>query len=244
MMNTGGVTFSGGAAGPMMSAAAAPGAPYSAEQISETVQTLADGTHITQPAMKTMYYRDSQGRTRMEHSFPLPPGAVAGTETPSLIEINDPVSGAHYTLEARNKTARKWSMPTAMPVSSPRPPTSGARLGPPANSAAPANAGKPKPEFSYEDLGTQTIEGVVAEGRRTTIAYPVGAFGNDRPITTTHDVWFSNELKAVILSNNTDPRSGESTTKLVNISRAEPDPTLFQIPADYQIVDAEAAAAK
>jgi len=44
-------------------------------------------------------------------------------------------------------------------------------------------------------------------------------------------------LKMVVLSKNSDPRSGESTTRLTNISRAEPDPSLFQIPADYEVVE-------
>jgi hypothetical protein len=32
-----------------------------------------------------------------------------------------------------------------------------------------------------------------------------------------------------------DARSGDSTTRLTNISRAEPDPALFQVPPDYYI---------
>src|SRR5580658_3988838 len=55
-------------------AGAVTGAPYSAEQITETVQTLADGTHITGPVQKTKFYRDSQGRTRNELTIPMPAG--------------------------------------------------------------------------------------------------------------------------------------------------------------------------
>jgi hypothetical protein len=88
-------------------------------------------------------------------------------------------------------------------------------------------------------LGTETIEGVLAEGKRTTIVYPIGAVGNDRPITTVSETWMSTDLKTVVLSKHSDPRSGESTTRLTNISRAEPDPALFQIPSDYEIVDAQ-----
>jgi hypothetical protein len=32
-----------------------------------------------------------------------------------------------------------------------------------------------------------------------------------------------------------DPRSGETTYRVTNISRAEPDATLFQVPADYSM---------
>ena len=74
--------------------------------------------------------------------------------------------------------------------------------------------------------------------------YPAGAFGNDRPVTVIRETWRSTELKVMILSKNSDPRSGETTTKLTNISRAEPDPALFQIPADYKIVENPADAAR
>ena len=94
-----------------------------------------------------------------------------------------------------------------------------------------------RPEFSRESLGTQTIEGVLAEGSRTTVTYPIGAVGNDRPITTVSETWTSPELKTVVLSKNSDPRNGDSITRLTNISRLEPDSSLFQIPSDYEIVD-------
>lgn len=99
-----------------------------------------------------------------------------------------------------------------------------------------------QPQISRESLGTQTIEGMLAEGTRTTMIFPVGAVGNDRPLTTVHETWTSPELKITVLSKESDPRQGESTTRLTNISRAEPDATLFQVPPDYQIIDAQAVA--
>ena len=235
--------------GPGVPGGVVTGAPYSAEQVTEHVQTLADGTHITQPAQTTKLYRDSAGRTRTERSFPLPPGVVSkGSDTPSFIEIFDPVAGAHYTLEPRNHTARRMSLPSPPPPPPPPPPAtaSGApasrmiRLLPAQRSAQsdpPSQGQPPRPQFSRESLGTRTIEGVPAEGSRTTVTYPIGAVGNDGPITTTTETWTSSELKMVVLSKNSDPRSGESTTRLTNISRAEPDPSLFQIPADYEVVE-------
>jgi len=86
-----------------------------------------------------------------------------------------------------------------------------------------------------EDLGTQIIEGIPAEGKRHTTTYPVGFMGNDRPITNTSESWTSPDLKEVILSKSNDPRSGEHTHKLVNISRNEPDPSLFEPPPGYTV---------
>ena len=56
------------------------GAPYSAQAISETTQTLADGNRITRKST-TLVYRDSEGRTRREQSLNnVGPFATAGDE--------------------------------------------------------------------------------------------------------------------------------------------------------------------
>ncbi len=247
---SGGWTFASSSG--VISGGTVTGAPYSAEEVTENVQTLADGTHISQPAPKVKYYRDSQGRTRTERTFPLPAGAsAAGVDALALIEIFDPVSGARFTLEPRTHTARKISFPAPPP---PPPPNSAnasanrvTRILPAFAPAPPASASAeqaPRPQLSRESLGTQTIEGVLAEGSRTTVVYPIGAVGNDRPITTISETWMSPELKTVVLSKNSDPRNGDSTTRLTNISRSEPDSSLFQIPADYDVFDPQVAIPK
>jgi hypothetical protein len=90
-------------------------------------------------------------------------------------------------------------------------------------------------EVNQEQLGTQTIEGVAAEGTRVTFTIPAGKIGNDRPIVTVNERWYSPELQTVVLTKNSDPRMGETTYRLTNIDRSEPDPSLFQVPADYTV---------
>ncbi len=92
-----------------------------------------------------------------------------------------------------------------------------------------------KMESRSESLGTQTIEGVQAEGTRSINTIPAGAIGNDRPIEIIHERWYSPELQMVVLSGLVDPRMGETTLRLVNLSRGEPDASLFQVPSDYTI---------
>ena len=104
----------------------------------------------------------------------------------------------------------------------------------------PAQSAESRPQISDEKLGTQTIEGVLAEGTRHTTTWPVNSQGNDRPISAVSELWTSPELKVTILSKSNDPRSGESVQKLINISRAEPSASLFQPPPDYTVVDEEA----
>ena len=88
-----------------------------------------------------------------------------------------------------------------------------------------------------ESLGTQTMEGVLVEGTRTTLTFPEGSQDNDRPITVVNDVWRSPELKINVLVKTDDPRSGESTIRLTNIDLSNPILSLFQPPPDCKIVD-------
>jgi hypothetical protein len=103
--------------------------------------------------------------------------------------------------------------------------------------AGPAPSGMPRPDIKSENLGTKTIDGVLAEGHRTTMTYATGSMGNDQPFSVVMENWMSPELKTQILSVNHDPRSGDRTFKIANLSRNEPDAVLFMVPADYQIVD-------
>jgi hypothetical protein len=86
-----------------------------------------------------------------------------------------------------------------------------------------------------EDLGEQVIEGVAAKGTRTTTVIPAGAIGNELPITVTSEEWISLDLKVLVLTKHADPRSGETTYRLTDITRGEPDPSLFDLPAGATI---------
>lgn len=242
-----GTPFFASSSVPMIPGGPVTGAPYSAEQTTEHIQTLADGTHITQPTQTIKLYRDSAGRTRTDRTAPLPPGPLGkGVDAPVFTDISDPVAGVRYMLESQSHTAHRVPMLVARP---PQPPPANAnspapnktiRLLPaplPPQSAATLPGQSSGPQFSRESLGTQTIQGVLAEGSRTTVTYPIGAIGNDKALVTTSETWISPQLKVVVLSKSSDPRSGDSTTQLTNISLAEPDAALFQVPPDYQIVD-------
>ncbi|MGB6875443.1 MAG: hypothetical protein WBD87_05360 [Candidatus Acidiferrales bacterium] len=67
--------------------------------------------------------------------------------------------------------------------------------------------------------------------------FPPGSMGNDRPITDTVEYWHSPELHDNVLYKHSSPLYGDYTTRLTNISLAEPDPALFQPPPDYSVVD-------
>jgi hypothetical protein len=237
------------------------GAPYSATITNESVQTLADGNRIVQTNTGNAA-RDSEGRTR--HDTVLPAiGNLSAANAPHLVFIHDPVAQTSYTLNLTEKTAQK--MPTLPPVPGGAIGVAGAALtmrvegnGAPLQfpDAMPAIVAAPgagaffekhldierqeKVQVDTEDLGSQTMEGVLVTGVRMTHTMPAGQIGNDRPITIVTEVWTSPELKTVVYSKRSDPRMGEQTFRLTDIVRAEPNPSLFTVPADFKIVDAPA----
>jgi hypothetical protein len=93
-----------------------------------------------------------------------------------------------------------------------------------------------KTDSKTEALGLQDFEGVEAEGTRTTTTIPAGAIGNERPIDIIYERWYSNDLQMIISSRHSDPRFGDQTYKLTNIIRANPDGTLFALPADFKML--------
>ena len=82
------------------------GAPYAAEAVTETIQTLGDGNRIVN-RMSSMIYRDSEGRTRREQSLKGLGILGAGDEPFKTIFINDPVAGITFALDSRSHTALK-----------------------------------------------------------------------------------------------------------------------------------------
>jgi len=222
------------------------GAPYSATINNESVQTLADGNRIIQTNTGTVS-RDSQGRTRQDAALPAI-GNLSAASASHLVFIQDPVAGTSYTLNLTDKTAWKNPMPpggTGVPGAAvstffiqtasgppPLPPPP-----PPMIALTKHLATDEPPETNTESLGSQTMEGVLVNGVRTTRTIPAGQVGNDRPISIVTEVWTSADLRTIISSKRNDPRMGEQTFRLTNIVRAEPDPSLFTVPAEYKIID-------
>src|SRR5829696_88898 len=201
------------------------GAPYSAEAVTESIQTLSDGNRIVN-RMTSSVYRDSEGRTRREQTLKALGGVGTGDEPLQTIFINDPVAGVTFSLDSRSHIAHKsapfkfefLSKPGTTgpegrrfefkvePGTAPggavtiapggAPPQAGIRVpGPEAEQFTfrTENAGVGGGAYIFrtrgnnanevkEQLGKQTIEGIEAEGTRTTITIPAGEIGNERAI--------------------------------------------------------------
>lgn len=107
--------------------------------------------------------------------------------------------------------------------------------------SSPAQSAKSvtKPTTNAERLDKRMVEGLECEGERWVTTMPAGAIGNDREIKTVNETWYSPELKITILSRRSDPRFGESSYSVTNITRSEPYTELFQPPSDYKLIDSE-----
>jgi len=235
-------------------------APYSATEITEMNQVLADGTHIHNET-QAQVYRDSEGRTRRE--------------TPDSVTIWDPVAKVTYVLNPKDQTARQMPLGDGvfffardgqastftmkMPPSLPPDPQDIAKFKAEKDAVVAESkmtnravvtsdaigggvmterldvVAKDVAPGTPESLGTQNIEGVIAQGTRTTTTIPLNAIGNDRPLQIVNERWFSPDLQKVVQSRFSDPRSGEETFRMTNVSRTEPPAYLFQVPAGYQI---------
>ncbi len=186
------------------------GRPFSGTEIRHTTQVLGDGTHVDH-ADQSMFYRDAQGRMR--------------NDSAKRAQIYDPVAGYSYTLELADKTYEKnarrvndgsYSMAVV-----------GSLI------VSGTNDGPPKPDPRKEELQAQMVNGVYCRGSRVTSVIPAGTFGNDRDVKVVNERWYSDDLKALIKSSNSDPRFGISTYELTNIVQAPPDPLLFMPPTDF-----------
>ncbi len=204
------------------------GAPYSATASVVSSQTLADGTAINRNT-QSQVYRDSQGRTRREVTMPAGGPLATGGQSKTVIMIHDPVAGAAYILHPDTKIAEKL----------PAPPSG-------ANAKAPSADVQSRFEahmqqeiangtLKKDDLGTQTMDGISAQGTRYTRTIPAGQIGNDKPITVISESWYSPDLQIVVKTSRTDPRFGTSSYSISSLQRTEPAASLFTVPSDYTV---------
>jgi hypothetical protein len=233
------------------------GAPYSADAVTEMIQTLADGNRIVQRQSASVA-RDGQGRTRREMALAAI-GPMMPEDPPRITFIHDPVAGVVYQFNDTKRTATRRTLPKpgdGETVHIEEGATAGVAIEAAgvvsykarthALAAAPLAAGEMAfhvrgPEDSAntqtESLGTQTVEGVEATGTRTTTTIPAGTIGNEQPIKIVSESWYSAELQTMVLTKRSDPRFGETSYRLANIVRTEPAPALFEVPAGYTITD-------
>lgn len=204
------------------------GAPYSAVEV-RTEQQVLSGGNVIQRQSQTTINRDSQGRVRTDTEMARTDPSTGAKTTVKRISISDPVAGMVHELDPQNKTVN--SMTVRRGGGGGR----GMGLPPRANNGGVPPAPSADPNVQIENLGTQTINGVSATGSRITRTIPAGQIGNAQPIQVVQERWVSEDLKVPVMVKISDPRFGTTVTQLTNITRAEPDAALFQVPSDYTV---------
>lgn len=204
-------------------------APYSAEIIVETIRTPKSGAQIVQTA-KYFVYRDGQGRIRRERDSVELNSSESNSYNDQYLRfpvIVDPVAGFTYHLFPAGKTftrdqyyaPRDW---LNLLIVNHR--LSGLMIQPRGYS------------WFFESLGTQTIEGLRAQGLRATLSF-AAADGSQKMIHSVSERWFSDELEIPLIIKLSQPNRYEETIKVVNIKRGAPKKTLFVVPTDYKRVN-------
>ena len=197
------------------------GAPYSATETLTAQQTLQNGNAIIRTQQSSVA-RDGQGRIRTEETIPA--NTVTGQPARTIVTIFDSVAGFRYTLDSSTMTATQTPLPKYTP-----PPA------PPAPPATPPARPNRFGLFTTTSLGTQVINGVAATGTQVTETIPTGAIGNAQPIQIVRITWISNDLKVPVQIKAADPRFGSTDMELTGIAQAEPNPSLFVVPAGYTV---------
>jgi hypothetical protein len=189
------------------------GQPYSAVQVHQTSRKLTDGTTISQKGHHFVA-RDAQGRVRVEMRM-----AKGKNGEPDTVMVFTWMSGPKIENKAASvvKTPAERRQETTVQLQVTNAST------------------RPQPVVTTENLGTVMLQGLPVTDVRTTTVVPAGRAGNDAPITKTHEVWTSQDLKLVMKQQTEDPRTGVTTVELEEFSRAEPDPALFRVPPGYAV---------
>jgi hypothetical protein len=201
-----------------------PDKPLSGRSSIEWTRTLPDGSVVAVTGLANLA-RDSQGRMYRERRDWVPAGS--GRENP-LVEKQyyDPIEKTRTVCTVRLKQCivtdyRPRTRLIAMPA------------------AASTGGGR---TVARENLGNETIEGMDVTGTRETTTIDPGLLGNNRPMVVTREFWYSAELETNLTVTRNDPRDGRQVVRLVDLSRNEPDPQIFQLPAGYAVIDARGGA--
>ncbi len=203
---------------------AIPGKPFSATTTTEWTQTFADGSTV-QKHLEASLARDIRGRIYRENHTFVP--ANSDRKSPLReVHLYDPVtrSQAYCSTRAMQCVIADYYPMTFFETVPTGTSLDGTRT------------------MIRESLGSDVIEGLYVTGTRETTTIAPGAVGNDQPLISTREFWFSSELQTNLAVIRSDPREGKQVIRLSHISMSEPDSHMFEIPIGYSVKDTRASA--
>ena len=197
-------------------------APFSGVIVVERTTVPRNGGPVLNLKTIREVARDSQGRV---HNVFRSLIAASDNSTPPIFRIHfyDPQTRSYTYLYPQQKMYMTGTVnhpPAAEPAD---------LIASPAGNSVPLN------QFTkQEDLGTHSIDGVSAHGVREIQTIPAANSNMGSEIVLTDEYWYSDDLHMNVVVKHDDPRTGSVTMTLTQVTRAEPDPSLFQIPDGYQ----------
>jgi hypothetical protein len=199
------------------------GAPFDLKLGAEWSRAMANGGSFTMVNERRIV-RDSRGRIYQERFTLVPKGSDAQPQM-TVFQITDPDQHTWYNCAPYNKVCelRSYRLTAAM------------RFQPQLGSSGALPDGKGYREDN--DLGEGTIQGLGTHGYREVFSFNPGAMGNDKEMTITREFWFSPQLGINLSSLVDNPQTGKQVFTVKELSTSEPDPSLFEVAADYRIVD-------
>lgn len=198
-------------------------APFSFTLETEWTRTMANGGTYT-VMNKRQIMRDSDGRIYQERWFLVPKNGKIESKM-NFIQISDPAKHTLYNCETATKRCylQAYSGSTQ------------ANYRPAVGSSGVMADGS---GFAiHEDLGGNTIAGFETVGYRDTTTLNPGAFGNDQPMVSMREFWYSKQLGVNLLSILDSPVVGKQRFAATDVSISEPQHRYFAIPEGYTIVD-------
>jgi hypothetical protein len=203
---------------------AIPRAPFTATLATEAVKYAADGSTLTLVNERHIA-RDAQGRIYEERWFLVPKDGKVKSIM-NWIQIADPSRRTLYncSTEVRICDLLVFDPTDDLSAMSPRRGSSG-RL---------REGGG---DVVWEDLGKRNIAGIDTVGTRETTTIDAGAMGNDQPLTYMSEYWHSAQLGINLLSLRSSPFFGKQTFTVTELTAADPDPQLFELPVGFKVND-------
>jgi TonB family protein len=201
-----------------------PGKPFSGRSTTEWTRTLEDGT-VVKTHLFAMVARDSQGRIYRERRHFVPSDSTKQSALTHIL-IYDPTNHTHTECDVHTRVCdvTGYYAPTTF-----TPPP----VGPFRNGTG---------FLSRESIGNDVIDGIDVVGSRETITLNPGVVGNSQPLVSTREFWYSPDLQVNLALTRKDPREGTQLIRVGDLSRSEPDPALFKIPAGFVVENTASAA--
>jgi hypothetical protein len=200
-------------------------APFTATVHTQWIRQLPDGGAFTLVNQRRIA-RDSLGRIYEERWLLVPKDGQIPSQM-NVVQIADP--GAHTllncfllrqphrcTLESFRESATAAYKPLIL-TSGPLPKNAGFR--------------------NHEELGKQSFDGIETAGTRDSTTYNEGVLGNDQPFSVKREFWYAASLGINLLSELSDPSFGKEIFTVTDITLAEPEAKLFEVPEGFEVVD-------